>query len=114
MSTIRRMDITPRIPQLAASREQVLNLMGASSTVACFGSRALLSLFVCAAPEPASVVGAVTTEAEALELIARHQPGFLFVTEHLETGSGLELVKQAHGLCPDLRTLLILQTMAWW
>ena len=104
------MDITPRIPQLAASREQVLNLMGASSTVACFGSRALLSLFVCAAPEPASVVGAVTTEAEALELIARHQPGFLFVTEHLEAGSGLGLVKQAHGLCPDLRTLLILQS----
>jgi len=104
------MDITPRIPQLAASREQVLNLMGASSTVACFGSRALLSLFVCAAPEPASVVGAVTTEAEALELIARHQPGFLFVTEHLEAGSGLGLVKQAHRLCPDLRTLLILQS----
>ena len=128
MGTIRTMDITPRIPQLAASREQVLNLMGASSTVACFGSRALLSLFVCAAPEPASVVGAVTTEAEALELIARHQPGFLFVTEHLEAGSGLGLVKQAHGLCPGLRTLLILQSsrlnycrtrwrlgaMAWW
>jgi len=65
---------------------------------------------VCAAPEPASVVGAVTTEAEALELIARHQPGFLFVTEHLEAGSGLGLVKQAHRLCPDLRTLLILQS----
>ena len=110
IATIRRMDITPRIPQLAASREQVLNLMGASSTVACFGSRALLSLFVCAAPEPASLVGAVTTEAEALDLIARHQPGFLFVTEQLEAGSGLGLVKQAHGLCPDLRTLLILQS----
>ena len=104
------MDITPRIPQLADSREQVFNLMAGSSTVACFGSRALLSLFVCAAPEPASLVGAVTTEAEALGLIARHQPGYLFVTEHLEAGSGLGLVKQAHGLCPDLRTLLILQS----
>lgn len=56
------MDITPRIPQLADSREQVLNLMAGSSTVACFGSRALLSLFVCAAPEPRSLMGAVTTE----------------------------------------------------
>ena len=45
------MDITPRIPQLADSREQVFNLMAGSSTVACFGSRALLSLFVCTAPE---------------------------------------------------------------
>ena len=104
------MDITSRIPQLAASRELVLNLMGEKSSVACFGSRALLSLFVCAAPEPTSVVGAVTTEAEALELVARHQPGFLFATEHLEAGSGLGLVKQAHVLCPDLRTLLILQS----
>jgi DNA-binding NarL/FixJ family response regulator len=104
------MDITSRIPQLAASGKLVLNLIGEKSTVACFGSSALLSLFVCAAPEPASLVGAVTTEAEALELIARHQPGFLFATEHLEAGSGLGLVKQAHVLCPDLRTLLILQS----
>ena len=104
------MDITPRISQLAASREQVLNLMGGRSTVACFGSRALLSLFVCAAPDPASLVGAVTTEAEALELIRRHQPVFLFLTEHLEAGSGLGLVQHAHVLCPELRTLLILQS----
>ena len=104
------MDITPRIPQLADSREQVLNLMAGSSTVACFGSRALLSLFVCAAPEPRSLMGAVTTEVEALELIRRHPPSFLFVTEQLEEGSGLALVQQAHALCPDLRTLLILQS----
>ena len=104
------MDITLRIPQLADSREQVFNLMAGSSTVACFGSRALLSLFVCAAPEPRSLMGAVTTQVEALELIRLHQPSFLFVTEQLEGGSGLALVQQAHALCPDLRTLLILQS----
>jgi len=104
------MDITPQIPHLTASRAQVLSLMAGSSTLACFGSRALLSLFVCAAPDPASLVGAVTTEQEALELIRRHQPGFLFLTEQLEAGSGLALVQQAHALCPDLRTLLILQS----
>ena len=104
------MDITPQIPQLAVSRDQVHDLMGGSTTVACFGSRALLSLFVCAAPFPESVVGAVTTEAEALELIGRHRPTFLFATQHLEAGSGLSLVRSAHAQCPDLRTLLILQT----
>ena len=50
------MDITPSIPSLARSRQQVGELMKATTTVACFGSRALLSLFVCAAPEPASVL----------------------------------------------------------
>lgn len=104
------MDITPHIPQLAVSRDQVHGLMEGTTTVVCFGSRALLSLFVCAAPFPDSVVGAVTTEAEALALIRRHQPTFLFATEQLEAGCGLSLVRSAHAQCPDLRTLLILQT----
>ena len=104
------MDITAHIPQLAGSREQVHGLMGGTTTVACFGSRALLSLFVCAAPFPESVVGAVTTEREALAVIGRHRPTFLFATQQLEEGDGLSLVRHAHGACPDLRTLLILQT----
>lgn len=56
------------------------------------------------------MVGAVTTEAEALALITRHQPTFLFATQQLEAGSGLSLIRGAHAQCPDLRTLLILQT----
>lgn len=104
------MDITPHIPGLAASRNQVDGLLENTTTVACFGSRALLSLFVCAAPFPESVVGAVTTEAEALRLISRHRPTFLFATQQLESGDGLSLVKHAHAECPELRTLLILHT----
>ena len=48
----------------------------------CFGSRALLSLFVAAAPYP----------------------------ESLEAVDGLSLVRHAHAELPDLRTLLILQS----
>jgi DNA-binding NarL/FixJ family response regulator len=103
------MDITPHIPQLAGRRDQVHGLMADSTTVACFGSRALLTLFVCAAPFPDSLVGAVTTEHEALVLIAQQRPTFLFATQQLEDGDGLSLVGHAHALCPGLRTLLILQ-----
>ena len=74
------------------------------------GSRALLSLFVCAAPFPESLVGAVTTEAEALALVERHRPTFLFATEQLEQSDGLSLVQHGHRLVPELRTLLILQS----
>lgn len=104
------MDITPHIADLAASRDQVHNLMAETTTVACFGSRALLSLFVCAAPFPQSVVAAVTTEAEGLDQVRRNKPSFLFTTEQLEAGNGLSLVRQAHLEHPELRTLLILQT----
>ena len=104
------MDITTHVPVLARSRDQVQELMGGTSTVACFGSRALLSLFVAAAPYPESLQGAVTTEEEALELIQRHRPTFLFATETLEAGDGLSLVRHAHAELPDLRTLLILQS----
>jgi CheY-like chemotaxis protein len=104
------MDIRPHIADLAASREQVHDLMAETTTVACFGSRALLSLFVCAAPFPQSVVAAVTTEAEGLDRVRQHRPAFLFATEQLESGNGLSLVRQAHREHPALRTLLILQS----
>jgi DNA-binding NarL/FixJ family response regulator len=103
------MDITPHIPDLAASRDQVHELMEETTTVACFGSRALLSLFVCAAPFPKSVLAAVTTEAEGVDRVKRLKPSFLFATEQLEAGNGLSLVRHAHREHPELRTLLILQ-----
>ncbi|MFM8545159.1 MAG: LuxR C-terminal-related transcriptional regulator, partial [Vulcanococcus sp.] len=106
------MDLTPHIPALSSSREQLQELMGGTTSVACFGSRALLSLFVCAAPCPESMAGAVTTEAEALAVIQRHRPTFLFATEELEGGDGLSLVRRAHAEQPELRTLLILQSGA--
>jgi hypothetical protein len=68
------MDLTSHIPALIEGKAQVPELMQESSTVACMGSRALLSLFVCAAPFPESLVGAVTTEAEALELVSSTAP----------------------------------------
>lgn len=104
------MDITPHIPALSRSRAQVQQLMAGTTTVACFGSRALLSLFVCAAPDPASLLGAATTEEEGVALVLRQRPSFLFASERLETGDGLGLARRAHAALPELRTLLILQT----
>ena len=82
------MDITPQIPALTHGRHQLQSLMAGTTTVACFGNRALLSLFVCAAPDPDSLLGAVTTEEEGVELA---------------------MIRRAHRALPCLRTLLILQ-----
>jgi len=82
------MDITPQIPALTHGRHQLQSLMAGTTTVACFGNRALLSLFVCAVPDPVSLLGAVTTEEEGVELA---------------------MIRRAHSALPCLRTLLILQ-----
>lgn len=103
------MDLTPHITSLTRGRSQVQQLMEGSTSLACMGSRALLSLFVCAAPYPESLVGAVTREDEALALLAETQPAFLFATEHLEQGDGVSLIKNGHASHPDLKTLLILE-----
>jgi hypothetical protein len=67
--------------------------------VACFGNRALLSLFVCAARDPDNLLGAVTTEEEGVELAMRKRPNFLFAGEQLETGDRLSLIRRACAPC---------------
>jgi len=103
------MDITPYIPELIQAGGKVQGLMEGTSTVACFGSRALLSLFICAAPSSASMVGGATTEEEGYALVERLKPTFLFVSEKLEKGDGMGLVRRCHELMPQLSILMILQ-----
>ena len=90
-------------------RDRVKELMANTSTVACFGSRALMSLFISSAPSADSIVGAVTTEDEGVAWVQKHRPTFLFATENLEAGDGLSLVQRVHAITSSLRTLLILQ-----
>ena len=58
---------------------------------------------------PDHLVGACTTQTEALNLCREHQPTLLITTQLLEEGSGLALVVEAKRLLPELRSLLFLQ-----
>ena len=102
------MDMTPHLPLLAGTRAQVAELMAHCTSVVCFGNRALLSLFMSAAPHPQSISGAATTEDEGVALVQQQKPAVLFATKQLEAGDGLELVRRSHALLPNLRTLLLL------
>lgn len=102
------MDMTPQLPLLAGTRAEVADLMADCTCVVCFGSRALLSLFLSAAPHPQCISGAATTEEEGVAMVQQHRPSVLFATRQLEAGDGLELVRRSHALLPDLRTLLLL------
>jgi DNA-binding NtrC family response regulator len=44
---------------------------------------------------------------QALELVERHKPGLLVVDVNLAEGSPLTLLKEARGLNPQLRTILV-------
>ena len=58
---------------------------------------------------PSRLVGSCTTATEALEACRLQQPSLLISTQMLEEGNGLELVREAKRLLPELRTLLFLQ-----
>ena len=49
----------------------------------------------------------VTTEAEAIEALARDRPGILLITPKLDQGDGLHLVERTHSIVDDIRTIVL-------
>lgn len=49
----------------------------------------------------------VTTEAEAIEALARCRPGMLLITPNLEEGDWLQLIKRARSIVDDIRTIVL-------
>jgi two-component system nitrate/nitrite response regulator NarL len=62
--------------------------------------------------ETGSMIGAVTTAAEALDLCERHALQILITTDQLEDGDGLALVREAHHRWPQLPILLMLKQLS--
>jgi DNA-binding NarL/FixJ family response regulator len=55
------------------------------------------------------LVGAMTTEAEALPYLMAGLPGLLICSDRLDGGNGYSLARQARLLVPDIRIMLILE-----
>ena len=94
--------------EIAAMRQRVASghaLLAQQRLAACMGSRLALTLFVSATgPE---LVGATTTEAEALARLKDNPADVLLCTDRLEQGNGGSLVAAAKRLNPALSTLMI-------
>ena len=54
------------------------------------------------------LVGATTTEAEALPYLRSGRPGLLICTDTLEAGDGYSLAQEARRLVPDIRIMMLL------
>ena len=55
------------------------------------------------------LVGAMTTEAEALPYLMAGLPGLLICSDQLDSGDSYSLARQARQLVPDIRIMLILE-----
>ncbi len=102
------MDFTPKLEQIRRNTSQINNLLRDARLVACLGNRALLSFFVGGLIGQEHLVGAATCEAAGLELVERHRPSMLFLSDTLEQGSGISLLMQIKQRWPNLHTLLLI------
>ena len=102
------MDFTPKLEQIRRNTSQINNLLRDASLVACLGNRALLSFFVGGLIGQEHLVGAATCEAAGLELVERHRPSMVFLSDTLEQGSGVSLLQQLKQRWPSLHTLLLI------
>lgn len=103
-----RVDFTPFLGQLRADHALAASHLQHLNQVLCFGSRLLLSAVVRASPDPQRILGAATTAAEGLHLVARHQPDLLMVSDALEEGCGVALAQRVKRQQPRTRVLLLL------
>lgn len=100
-------DYTPLMEQVRRSVDRGSRLLEQHRLVACMGSRIALTLFINAMRPGHQLVGAVTTQAEGLELLRRTEADLLLCTDRLEQGNGGALVAAAKQLQPSPRTLMV-------
>jgi DNA-binding NarL/FixJ family response regulator len=90
--------LPPQLAPILAERRWVCSLPRAL----------LIRLLAGPLPRPELLLGAATTLAAGLELVHGLRPDLLLVGEHLDQGSGLELMRQARDGQPHLATVLLL------
>jgi DNA-binding NarL/FixJ family response regulator len=86
---------------------QVAPILAERRWVCCLPSPLLVRLLIGPLPRPELLLGAATTLSAGLELVQRLRPDLLLVGEHLDQGSGLELMRHGREGQPHLATVLV-------
>jgi len=85
----------------------VAHILGERPLVCCVKSPLLIRLLAGPLPRPDLLLGAATTLTAGLDLVHRLKPDLLLVGEHLDQGSGLELVRGVKERSPQLAIVLV-------
>ena len=101
------MDFTPLLAQVRSFNLRTHDLLRGARVVICLGSRAQISFLMGSVDAPELILGAATTEAEGLVLVRSLQPDFLFTSDQLEAGCGIDLVVAVKRHHAATRTLLM-------
>jgi DNA-binding NarL/FixJ family response regulator len=100
-------DFTPLLAQVQENNAITGDLLRDARVVVCLASRAQISFLVGHRGNNGQIIGAATTEAEGLALVERLAPDFLFVSDELEQGCGIDLVVTVKHRWPATRVLLM-------
>ena len=108
------MDLTPRLESLSPNRINLELEVLISSDLRLrllMASANRLGLLISAmrSSQRRLLVGAVTSEADALPYLRSGRPGLLICTDRLDEGNGYSLAEQARLLVPDIRIMMILE-----
>jgi DNA-binding NarL/FixJ family response regulator len=87
---------------------QLAPILAERRWVCCLPRPLLIRLLAGPLPRPELLLGAATTLAAGLELVHGLRPDLLLVGEHLDQGSGLELMRQGRDGQPHMATVLLL------
>ena len=86
--------------------EQLPSLLTAKTAVVAMGNKLQLASFCLTTFIKPMLVAGFTTEEEALTACQEHKPSFLFVSDDLEQGYAINLIKSVKAASPDTHAML--------
>lgn len=101
-------EFNPKSETIQAAFTETKSLLAGKTTVIAMGDLLTLSAFSLVPPITNTLVGAFSTEREALAACKEKQPDVLYITEHLEQGYGINLATKVKQVSSKTRVLLIL------
>lgn len=102
------MEFNPRSATVQAVIQEGQSLWAGKTAIVAMADLLTLGAFSLVPPITNSLVGAFSTEREALSACEKKQPDLLYLTEHLEQGYGIQLARKTKQVSPKTRVLLFL------
>jgi DNA-binding NarL/FixJ family response regulator len=103
------MDFTARKSYVLEHSEESSNLILGKTVVACFDSRAMLGLLALAVRDPENIVGLATSSSDGIHMLKQLEPDLLFISDRLDDGGPIGLIRESKGLSLTTKVLLITQ-----
>ena len=103
------MNLTAQLPAMRETLKSCRSELGRRRTVIASADRVLITSVVAVFDSIGPLLGATTSEADALSCLQHTPADLLICSDQLESGDGPSLVRQARTLRPELICLMLIQ-----